>query len=120
MAARAGIILSAHDVSEGGLAVAIAEACMNPDGPVGAAIEVDPKGLRSDDLLFGEAQSRIVVSLKPGDLEALKAAAKEAGAPISVIGRVGGDTLKINSLIELPVKRFADEWKGALEGYLRS
>ena len=119
-AVRAGIILSAHDISEGGLAVALAEACMNPDGPVGAVIEIDPKSLRPDDLLFGEAQSRIVVSLKTCDLEALKAVAKEAGAPVAVIGRVGGDTLKINSLIALPVDRITGEWKKALESYIRS
>lgn len=119
-AVRAGIILSAHDVSEGGLAVAIAEACMNPDGPIGADIDIDPKGLRPDDLLFGEAQSRIIVSLKPGELEALKAIAKDAGAAVAVIGKVGGNTLKINSLVALPVDRITDEWKKALEGYVRS
>ena len=98
---KAGIIVSAHDVSEGGLAVALAEACMNPDGPIGAEVELDANGLRSDDLLFGEAQSRIVVSLKLGDLDALKAVAKEAGAPLSVIGKVGGRSLKVNGLIDL-------------------
>lgn len=119
-AARAGIIVSAHDVSEGGLAVALAEACMNPDGAIGAEVKMDSGGLRSDDLLFGEAQSRIVVSCKPADLDALKAAAKEAGAPLSVIGKAGGSSLRINGLIDVPVERFAGEWKKALAGYIRS
>ena len=117
---KAGIILSAHDVSEGGLAIALAEACLNPDGAVGAEVDIELEGLRIDDALFGEAQSRIVVSLKQEDLEGLKAIARKAGAPLSVIGKVGGGRLKIGRLVDTGLDEISNAWSGALEKYLRS
>lgn len=113
------IIVSAHDASEGGLAVAIAEACLNPKAEVGAQIETGAKGLRSDELLFGEAQSRIVVSVKEKDLDRLKGVCASYGAPVEVIGRVKGSSLNINGLIKIPVSALKKAWGGALEGILK-
>ena len=77
---RAGLVRSAHDCSEGGLAVAIAESCFNPDGLLGAKISVEAVG-RVDQLLFNESQSRIIVSVAPANVvaacERLQAAAVE-------------------------------------------
>ena len=60
---RAGLVKSAHDCSEGGLAVALAECCFNPAGRFGAEIRFDDALLRIDQVLFNESQSRIVISV---------------------------------------------------------
>jgi phosphoribosylformylglycinamidine synthase len=61
---RKGLLRSAHDVSDGGLAVALAECCIGgPEKPLGARIELRDM-IRGDALLFGESQSRIVVTVK--------------------------------------------------------
>ena len=63
---RAGHVRSAHDCSEGGLAVALAECCFNPDGSLGATIDLGGAGaMRLDQLLFNETQSRVVISTMP-------------------------------------------------------
>ncbi|OGP17449.1 MAG: phosphoribosylformylglycinamidine synthase II [Deltaproteobacteria bacterium GWC2_55_46] len=118
-AIKAGIILSAHDVSDGGLAVALAEACLNPDGAVGARVDIGG-ALRPDDALFGEAQSRIVVSFHEDDLARMKEIAQGAGATFSVIGRVGGCSLQIGGLIDIALESAKDAWSGALDNYIRS
>ena len=128
-AIRTGIILSAHDLSEGGVACAIAECCMGPggpggpggrggEGPVGARVELKTEGLRPDELLFGEAQSRIVVTLKEKDVEGLKEICASQGVPVEIIGEVGGSVLKVGGLIELPVAEIARAWEGSLERVL--
>ncbi|MDP2401545.1 MAG: AIR synthase-related protein, partial [Actinomycetota bacterium] len=91
-AIREGLLRSAHDCSEGGIAVALAESCMA--GDVGADIHLE------DDLvpvasLFSESQSRIVVSVAEGDTEALFDLLARNEVPYSVLGTVGGDRLAI-------------------------
>ena len=69
---RAGHIRSAHDCSEGGLAVALAESCFNPDGSLGATIDLGSAGAgRLDQILFNETQSRIVISTVPENADAV-------------------------------------------------
>ncbi len=68
---RAGLVRSAHDCSEGGLAVALAEACFNPDARLGAEIDLSAAGpQRLDQILFNESQSRVVISTVPGNADA--------------------------------------------------
>ncbi len=122
-AIRAGIINSCHDCSEGGLAVALAECCMGPETPTGAEIELktelkEGNGLRTDDLLFGEAQGRFVVSLDRGDVERLLRICEAAGVECVVIGIVGGGSLKINGFIDAGLGKIKNAWEGALQGYL--
>ncbi len=116
-AIKAGIIKSAHDLSEGGLAVALAESCLGPEGEVGVSvIKCSSGGERPDALLFGESQSRIIVSVSPGDLEKLKAIASEKGVTLSELGRVGGERLVIDGLIDLELSVIREAWEGALPG----
>lgn len=68
---RGGLVRSAHDLSEGGLAVALAESCIS--GGIGANVELSANGLRSDVALFSESQSRIVLTAAPERAEELKA-----------------------------------------------
>jgi phosphoribosylformylglycinamidine synthase II len=105
-AAAAGLLRSAHDVSDGGLAVALAESCIL--GGVGATIA------RQSDL-FGEGQSRAVASTASSQLDALLALAAEHGVPAAAIGRVGGDRLIVDGALERPVTEIADVWGNALE-----
>ena len=111
-AIRSGLISSAHDCSEGGLAVALAEACIsNKDKPLGAEISNLPSGLRSDILLFSESQSRVIISTdKVTKMEEL---AEKFKVPCQVIGKVKGSRLKILNLIDLPIEKLNKSWRGA-------
>ena len=113
-----GIIQSAHDVSDGGLAVALAECCiMEPDRTVGARIELH-EGMRADAHLFGESQARIIVSVQEKDLSRLSEIAAKEGAPMRVIGEVGGRSLNIQSILDVPVDELSAAWRQGLEGWL--
>lgn len=90
-AVGAGLTRSAHDCSDGGVAVAVAESAIA--GGIGAEI-VLPAGGRHDAVLFGEAPSRIVVSVREDDAPALFALAGGAGVPVTVLGRTGGGRLR--------------------------
>jgi phosphoribosylformylglycinamidine synthase II len=111
---RAGIVRSAHDCSDGGLAVALAECCVASPQHLGAAIKLD-QDMRADTLLFGESQSRIIISLKPEHLPKVKKIAGDHQVPLSVIGKVEGHNLKIEGMIDLPVKELADVYEHAIE-----
>jgi phosphoribosylformylglycinamidine synthase len=114
-----GIVRSAHDVSDGGLAVALAECSISgPDKPLGARIELREM-MRGDALLFGESQSRIVVSVREKDLARLRQIAAEEGAPMQVLGEVGGSRLSIQSLVQLPVEEMRSIWVHSLERRLK-
>ncbi|MFQ5585814.1 MAG: phosphoribosylformylglycinamidine synthase subunit PurL, partial [Thermodesulfobacteriota bacterium] len=118
-AVKSGILKSAHDCSEGGLAVTVAECCMgNPDGGVGADIVFHPSDMRGDALLFGESQSRAVITVAEDNLDSLLSLAERSGVPATAIGRVGGDRLRINGLIDLDVAAMQEAWQGVLEGVL--
>jgi phosphoribosylformylglycinamidine synthase len=102
-AIEAGLVGSAHDVSDGGLAVALAECCIGGSDslgcgapPLGAAIDLT-SGPREDALLFGESASRVILTVPEKDLPALETIAREEGAPARVVGRVGGAALEIRS-----------------------
>ncbi|OQW63601.1 MAG: phosphoribosylformylglycinamidine synthase II [Nitrospira sp. ST-bin5] len=121
---RTGLIQSAHDCSDGGLAVALAECCMSgPDQPHGAVVRLNPGRQRIDAMLFGESQSRIVVSAKPVQRQAILEQAQRLGVPAAVVGAVGGASLVIylgderstTKTIDLPVATIADRWGFSLE-----
>jgi phosphoribosylformylglycinamidine synthase len=125
-----GLVRSAHDCAEGGLAVALAECCLSaPAGPMGAEVVLDAQGLRRDSVLFGESQSRIILSVKPGDLERIKALVQKAEVPLSVLGFAGGKRLTVSIRdehgraaleIDRPCQELAIIWRGALRSALES
>ncbi len=112
---RAGLLCSAHDCAEGGLAVAIAESCISGGQPIGAAVTL-AESLRADLLLFGEAPSRIVISFEAKHEADVRALAAQHGAPFTVLGTTGGRNLKIQvpkgPLLDVPVADLAAAWKG--------
>ena len=90
-AIQQGLLSSAHDCSEGGLAIALAECCITgPEPHHGAQISLTSK-MRADAVLFGESQSRVVVSLADKHLGAFKRIVNEIGVPVTFLGIVGGD-----------------------------
>jgi len=116
-------IVSAHDCSEGGLAVALAEACISrPDAPIGAQVALSSP-LRKDALLFGESQSRVVISYPESARETIAALAREHDTPFAPLGRVGGDALAItlngNPFVREDIKTLSDLWRKSLANYVR-
>lgn len=82
---REKLVASVHDVADGGLYIALAESAMA--GNLGFAIDTDSE-IRKDAFLFGEAQGRVVVSVKPGDQEAFVEALAASGTEFSLLGAV--------------------------------
>ncbi len=113
---HAGLVRSAHDCSEGGLAVALAESCFSPEGLLGAEVELDSE-LRADELLFNEAQARIVISVAADNLEKAHAILEAAGIPQQRLGTVGGEHLAIEisgTERRWPIAQLHDEWYFAI------
>ncbi|MDD5382210.1 MAG: phosphoribosylformylglycinamidine synthase subunit PurL [Candidatus Margulisbacteria bacterium] len=122
-AIQQGLLNSAHDCSEGGLAVALAECCVsNRDKAIGSNINssfvIRNSSLRKDALLFGESQSRIIISCSKDKTAKVEALAKANQVPCQKIGQVGGESLKIEGLIDLPLNKLNDAWRGALKQYV--
>ncbi|NIM03249.1 phosphoribosylformylglycinamidine synthase subunit PurL [bacterium] len=125
-AIESGIINSAHDCSEGGLAVTLAESCItNADKMLGAVVKLDElknKDIKIDEILFGEAPSRIVVSVNKDKLSTLEKILKRYSVPYQVLGNVTGDTLVIQykgkTIIDLPLITLSDTWRKAIPSRL--
>ena len=119
---RRAILKSAHDCSEGGLAVCLAECCIL--GEVGAQVDIPEEAIGDDlkgrfsALLFGETASRIVVTVAPSDLKALQELAAAHQCPLFVLGRVGGSELQIafagQELVRETVAHLKAVWAAAL------
>ena len=117
-AIRKGWVGSAHDCSEGGLAVTLAECCISGPKLFGAGINVgarSPRPLEGREILFAETQSRIIVTLKEKDLQSFLKAAKLEQCPALMLGHVGGEELKIGELVDVPVGELATLWKEGFE-----
>lgn len=117
--ADAMLIHSAHDCSEGGLAVAIAESCFSSLGrdAIGASIDLRSQGLLPEAVLFGESPSRIVITFSPENLEKVE---KTVGdCPFEVIGTVGDDALKIiidgEPMVSSAIADLEGLWETSLE-----
>jgi phosphoribosylformylglycinamidine synthase subunit PurL len=110
--ADGGLLASAHDVSDGGFAVATAESAMQSG--LGATIVLDGAA-RPSALLFGESTGRALISFSPENEAAVRAAAAERGVPFSAAGWVGGDRLRI----DVRGRPLVDESVGALTALWR-
>ncbi|MDD5361569.1 MAG: phosphoribosylformylglycinamidine synthase subunit PurL [Ignavibacteria bacterium] len=94
------LIKSAHDISDGGFAVALAECCvMNPVNK-GCSVEIEIEG-RTDFALFSETQSRIIISASETKKNEVIAILKKSGLYFKEIGKVGGDSVKINNSVDM-------------------
>jgi phosphoribosylformylglycinamidine synthase len=121
-----GLVRSAHDCSEGGLAVTLAECCFNPEGLLGAEINVaDVSGLRTDQdrkleacaTLFNESQSRIVISVAANNMGRTMSTLRKYDVPFRQLGKVGGDDLRIRvneETFRWPLADLYDDWFNAI------
>ncbi len=118
------LLASAHDCSDGGVAVAIAESCFSSNGrkAIGAEIGLTTSDLSTESLLFGESPSRIVISFDSENLERVRELAAEC--PFEVIGRVGGSEMRMsvngNRCIDTPVSELESLWSGAMGARLEN
>jgi phosphoribosylformylglycinamidine synthase subunit PurL len=116
---RAGLLQSAHDAAEGGLAVALVESAIaDPAAPLGLDVTLDEE-LPTAALLFGEAQGRVVVSCGDGDVDAVLETAREHGVPARRIGTVGVPfgTVRIatpRGVVEAPAAELSGTYESAL------
>ncbi|MCH1642639.1 phosphoribosylformylglycinamidine synthase subunit PurL [Paenibacillus timonensis] len=114
-AIQSGLVRSAHDLSEGGLAVALAESCIS--GGIGAKVDV-ASGLRPDFALFSESQSRILLSASPEKAEALEKRLAERGVPCARIGVVEGSELNVavngTEVLSKPVEQLTRAWEDVI------
>jgi phosphoribosylformylglycinamidine synthase II len=107
-----GLVETAHDLSEGGFLIALAEACFGRR-PMGVRVDVPLAGAD----LFSESQGRAIVACRPEALDRVLRAAEEAGVPAREIGEVGGDSLEVRSggeTFRAPIGRLHQVWSTAL------
>ena len=122
-AAEAGLVASAHDCADGGLAVALAESCfssLNRNG-IGAEIdasEVATASLPAISVLYGESPSRIILSFPRSSLALIEDLASRANCPMTILGQVGGERLRIrigdDEVISAAVSELENAWRGSL------
>ncbi len=112
-----GLLESAHDVSEGGLAFSLAECSLLSKNKIGFTVSLEDN-IRPDALLFGETQSRIVVTVKRENLERFLDLSKKRKVKVKVIGETGGERIIIShqnkKLIDIPVGDAYRAWKNAI------
>ena len=114
-----GILKSAHDLSEGGIALSLAESCFTPENTVGITVELSGT-IRGDALLFSESQARAVVSLDNQNTGILRTITESNNVPMTVIGTVGGTGFLIKGLIDIPVSEARRAWAAGFENNLKS
>jgi phosphoribosylformylglycinamidine synthase II len=124
--AEAQLIRSAHDCSDGGVAVTLAECCFDTGGN-GADVGIDGVNVARDErmnlsaALFGESATRVVVSAVPDAAPRVLELASLAGVPARLIGRTGGDVLRIavagRVAVEMPLRDAEDAWATSLGRY---
>jgi phosphoribosylformylglycinamidine synthase len=125
--ARAGAVRSAHDCSDGGLAVALAECCFGTG--LGASVSLPSlqlardRGVAEAAVLFGESASRVIVSTPAESVEMLLERAAAAGVTASQIGTTGGCQLRMaidhRVVIDMPIETAEGAWSAAIPGYFR-
>lgn len=114
------LLASAHDVSEGGLAVALAESCITERRKtLGCKVSVSAAGISDEALYFGESQSRAVLSVPQKNISAFEQLAKDTGIPYQMAGKVGGSALEINGKISAPLVVLIETWRKSISRRLQ-
>jgi phosphoribosylformylglycinamidine synthase II len=117
----AGLVLSAHDCAEGGLAVSLAEACVTGPEAVGCQVRLMDEG-RADLALFGEGPSRIVVSVRAEHALEFEALMAESAIPWRWLGTTGGDRLRIRrgatTVIDADLRGLEHAWRRGFERHV--
>jgi len=120
---RRGLVKSAHDCSEGGLAVALAESCFNPEKLFGAEIDLGAGDTPAVTVLFNESQSRIVLSVAPESVKKTMAMLSKRDVPFQQLGRVSGDQLRVQvnkQKFAWPIAELYDDWWNSIRRLVES
>src|SRR5436305_2068565 len=113
---REGLVKSAHDCFEGGLAVALTECCLNPSGLLGVDVDLNFSDTATE-ILFNESQSRIVISVAADDAGKMMSILRESAVPSRQLGKVGGDELRVRiseKTFRWPIVDLYDDWFNAI------
>src|SRR5436305_429419 len=113
---REGLVKSAHDCSDGGLAVALTECCLNPSGLLGVDADLNFSDTATE-ILFNESQSRIVISVAADDAGKMMSILRESAVPSRQLGKVGGDELRVRiseKTFRWPIVDLYDDWFNAI------
>jgi len=111
---------SCHDISSGGLAIALAECCFGAEpnlpgsAPVGVKLSAESASGRGDHLLFAEGGARYIISVDPARESVVRELAAKAKVPISFKGSVGGDAIEIDGLARLDLTQAHRRWRNGL------
>jgi phosphoribosylformylglycinamidine synthase len=132
-AAEAGLLRSAHDCSDGGIAVALAELCFSSLNREAIGVNVSlhsalPDGslhsLTTSSVLFSESPSRIIISFPESSRDAIETLAEQKNCPLTIIGHVGGNRLRITvgdeEAIATDVRELETVWRGSLSKKLEA
>lgn len=105
---RKGLVKSAHDISEGGIAAALAECCIiNQEKQIGCEVEIPVKS-RKDFSLFSESQSRVIISTSESDSLKLEPELRQSGISFLKLGVVKGSSFKIKNIFEIKLSELSD------------
>jgi len=112
------LVNSAHDISDGGLAVALAECCiMDPEKMIGCEIDLSYAG-RKDFHLFAETQGTVIVSADPENLTKISETAKKYSVNIIKAGIIKGNRFKINTDIDLPLREISEKYFNSIRSIM--
>lgn len=116
---RKGYVTAAHDLSDGGLAIALAE--MAIFGNIGAKVDFSQVPADSETARwFGEAQSGVLITIKPGDVDEMKKFAEKSGVPACYLGETGGTEVVINQETRIKVEELTSVYEEALPAMMQS
>lgn len=118
-----GLVKSAHDCSEGGLGVALAECCMSGERRIGASARFGHSPHRLDQILFNESQSRVIISVRPEDASAAEAVCAAAEISFGRLGEVGGSDLVVSTeqqTLRWDVAQLHQAWYFSIERAMES
>jgi phosphoribosylformylglycinamidine synthase len=120
-AVGSALVSAAHDIAEGGLAVALAECCTTGREPTGCEVALETAG-RTDEALFGEGPSRVLVAVEPGRARGFEALMAESAIPWRWIGTTGGDRLRIHlggrTVVDVDLNQIGQAWRSGFERHM--
>jgi phosphoribosylformylglycinamidine synthase len=111
---RAQMLHSCHDVSDGGLAIALAEACVSGPEPIGVTAMIPTYDMRADQMLFSEPPGRFIVSFPEGQERDVERVVRDCYGQFTVLGEVGGDRFTVRAgddEIDLPLADVVKTWR---------
>ena len=110
------LLISCHDLSEGGLGIALAESCFRDyEVPLGASLTPFLKNARPDGLLFSESGARFLVSCAPDKAATVRQLIRDAGLSIGGEGSVGGSSITVEGIASIDVTTAFQAWRSGLE-----